>query len=268
VKEVCRGILLLLTCSFLAGCATPQTPNQLLTLPPEKESTSSGSFECLYSRALDYRNQSDAFISRDEEKAWFSTAFALILIKQTNPQNSKIELFRHSTGKFFGHLDNIFTYLQSSKCDTTNNNISNPIDPEMARVFFYRVGDGKFFGPSGVYVYEQGKRISELNSYRYSTHFFKPGAYRFSAKWDLMRKPLFEGIDLGEKTLEINLKAGETYFINYKITQDFERTNPAEQQSLLGKILSKPHMESVEFILEADDVGRKKVAVCRPAEKI
>ncbi|MCP3943483.1 MAG: hypothetical protein GY710_18665 [Desulfobacteraceae bacterium] len=273
MNKACLKFLLIISCGLLTACARPQTINQLTELTPEKEFNYSSNYECIYSKtltnvvAVPFVSGADAFLDRDKERAWFSTHFSLLLIKNEGEKGTNIQLFRHKRGAAFGHLNDVVEYLANDPCKKeTNNIILEPETRSMAKVFFYRVGNGKHFSPKGLHVYCNGKELSELNNYQYSSHSFKPDKYSFSAKWDLMKKPLFEGINLGKKTIEIDLKPGEMYFINYKIIQDYQKTSSTERQSIIGKILSNKHMESANFVQEARNVALQKLKLCKPAK--
>jgi hypothetical protein len=139
------------------------------------------------------------------------------------------------------------------------------IQPELALVHFYRVGN-RYAGKIGtVNIYANDQDIFGVKNKGYSWFYLEPGNYQFKAKWSVMDKPLFEGGLYDEKLLTLNLEKGKEYFVNYKVSE-VASSSYDEASKVIGiaaKIAEPRSPEaSVELVTETREIAIQNINQC------
>jgi hypothetical protein len=137
-----------------------------------------------------------------------------------------------------------------------------PVSSEKATVYVYRVGQGNPVRLGAVMIFVDDMNIFHVRDKGFTWFLIAPGPHRFKAEWPWDEKPLFEEGHFEPRFLSLNLEAGKTYHINYKILQDTKPITFSESMSLLGKAMSKSHVISVGLVVEAEAEALKNLEVC------
>ena len=138
------------------------------------------------------------------------------------------------------------------------------LSDKTANVYIYRSSKGKpFIARGDVNIYANSSNIASLSYNEFTWVSLRPGDYNFKSSWDLFDKPLFEGGHLDEKSFDLKVVAGKTYYINYEITQDRKPVSVLETEGgLLGKAISETHVTSVSFSVVDKELGSKIILGC------
>lgn len=137
-----------------------------------------------------------------------------------------------------------------------------PVSPEKATVYVYRVGQGTPVRHGAVMIYVDGQKVFHVRNKGFTWFQIAPGAHQFKAEWPWNEKPLFEEGHFDERFLTVNLAAGKTHFINYKIQHDTKPIGFAESMSLLGKAMTKSHVLSVKLVVEEEAEAFNNLESC------
>ena len=131
-----------------------------------------------------------------------------------------------------------------------------------ATVYVYRVGQGNQVRYGAVMIFVDAVNIFHVRDKGFTWFLIAPGTHLFKAEWPWDEKPLFEEGHFDPRFLSVNLEAGKTYYINYKILQDTKPVTYSESMSLLGKAMSKSHIISVGLVVEAEAEALRNLDVC------
>jgi len=136
---------------------------------------------------------------------------------------------------------------------------------QKAIVYFYRISDN---GPKRgrVNMSIDGAEVVGLNDSQYTWCRVTPGAHNFRAEWAILDKPLFEEGHFDAKVLEIEIAPNRSYYVCYSIEADDNRATMLEQSGLLGKALSKSHIQEVDLISKSETQGRGDLVSCEYVE--
>ena len=132
-----------------------------------------------------------------------------------------------------------------------------------AIVYIYRSSKGKPYTYGSLNIDINNDNTVNLSYNEYTWVTLKPGQYTFKAYWPPLEKPLFEGSNFDEKSFELIVLPGQSYFINYEITQDRKPTTILETQGgLVGKAISGTHILNVNFDIVSEKIGKKIINGC------
>lgn len=138
------------------------------------------------------------------------------------------------------------------------------VNPEKATVFLYRRGRGPVVAFGAVDITMDGKPIFGLKDTGFTWLYIEPGLHSFKAEWPYIEKPRFEEAQFDPKLLMITLQAGKTYYVNYRIEQEYEQPIPyLEPQSLIGMALLFAHTKSVALINEKEKDALQDLKWCK-----
>lgn len=130
---------------------------------------------------------------------------------------------------------------------------------DVGLVIVMRFGEGLRMTTGSVPIYVDDKEVFSVKDWRYTYFWVTPGPHKIKAKWSILEKPLFENGHFEASTVDLDIEAGNAYFLNYKIVQD--GTPPSPMASLIAP-LSKSHVISAGLILETHDIGRLNLINC------
>ena len=89
---------------------------------------------------------------------------------------------------------------------------------DKATVFFYRSSKNSSGIDLDIVITANGKEICSLGSQMYAFKYLNEGEYTMRATWPALEKPLFDS-QYKEKSINISLAKGKTYYVNYKAIQ-------------------------------------------------
>ena len=130
---------------------------------------------------------------------------------------------------------------------------------DVGLVLVMRYGLGLRMTTGSVPIYVDNKKVFSVEDWRYTYFWVTPGAHKIKAEWSILEKPMFEGGHFDPSTLDLDIEAGKTYFINYQIVKDSVRESP---MGMLFKPLSISHVISAGLILETREAARGKLIDC------
>jgi hypothetical protein len=130
---------------------------------------------------------------------------------------------------------------------------------DVGLVLVMRYGLGLRMTTGSVPIYVDDKKVFSVKDWGYTYFWVTPGAHKIKAEWSTLEKPMFEGDHFDASTLDLDVEAGKTYFINYQIVKVATRESP---MGVLFKPLSKSHVISAGLILETQGTARSKLIDC------
>jgi hypothetical protein len=133
------------------------------------------------------------------------------------------------------------------------------VRPDVGLVLVMRFGQGLRMTTGSVPIYMDDKKVFSVQDWRYSYFWVAPGAHKFKAEWSVLEKPMFEHGHFDASTLDLEIEAGKTYFVNYQIVKEAVGESP---MGVLFKPLSKSHVISAGLILETQVSARSKLIYC------
>lgn len=135
------------------------------------------------------------------------------------------------------------------------------LQADSALIYIYRTSNiTGYKGSMSVTINE--KNEFDLSDSTFTYFKLKAGEYSFKTEWSFMDKPLFEEGHFDQKSKIFNFEAGKKYYINYSIKEDNAPSTGLEQQSLLGKSLSKSHILSASLEIENESLAKNNLTKC------
>ena len=142
------------------------------------------------------------------------------------------------------------------------------VDKDKALIYIYRVGQNSPIIMGFVKVYINNEFVFSVADHGFTWITVEPGIYQFKASWPLLSRPksihmLYNNsialpFDRSDKAIAVEVKAGNTYFINYSTRQGMVFTDDSERYQVLAVVASMEAESEYYGLIKLETCGFQK----------